>query len=545
MSRPKYLFLLSAMLVLVTAVRGEDAFPKIRIEDGKFYAGNEELLLVTVGYNPVRPGQDHQDPVAHREFGYDLVDMDMKRIKAAGFNAIRTWHLPDEKIAALAQKHGLWMVGGIWTSQKIDVSNEGEVEKAVNTVRALARSYSKFPNTAALLVLNEPEMGMLLPQPRDKVKAYFDRLAATAREHCPGVPVGFSNWPNAAFVGSDSWDFAGYNIYSWASSTFQKSVGYRGYIEGMIKHKAVGKPFLLTEFGYWTPTPKLHPKDRYAMTYVSSEQEQSRKLLEDMDLIYQLPVAGATLMTWSDTWCMAGTDFGSPGIEKPPGYVDKNIHDPDTTEWAGLIAFDEDVRGKPRLAHDAVAQANRAIVTEPDSQAIYRNQIPVSVWLDDRVDKVELVLDGKNLGRFDRSSPHWIQESIPVKGRNLARHQLIVRACDSGDRVLNETSRTVWTGHDKLPTLSVRHEKDETNRVFFVFELKDGSGKPIADASIDWGILDGVGWQEKSGTLRTGPDGTGRLKRPLPSNFLLVGGGYDYAEDGFRRKITDLDLYRQ
>lgn len=523
----------------------EDTFPKIRIEDGKFYAGDEELLLVSVGYTSNRPGQDHHDPVSYKDYGYDLVDLDMKRIKEAGFNSIRTWHMNDEKILELARKHGLWVIGGIWTDQKIDTSNEASMNQAVSTVEALSKSYSKFPNTAALLVVNEPEMGMLLPQPRDKVKAYFDRLAETARKNCPGVAVGISNWPNAGFVDSASWDFDGYNVYSWASATFQKSIGYRGYVEGVMNATAAGKPFLLTEFGYWTPTPKLHPKDRYFMTYVSSEQEQSRKLLEDMNVVYQLPLAGAALLSWSDCWCMAATGFGSPGIEKPPGYVDKDVHDPDTAEWAGIVGFDEDVRGKPRLAYDEIKKANTAIMTEPDSQAIYPDSIPVSVWLGDQVDEVEVIFDGKSLGRSDKSSPHWFRDSLGVKGRELRKHTLTVRAFDSDDKLLHETSRTVWTGNEKLPKLSIRHEKDKANRVFFIFELRDGSGQPIPDAPIEWGVLDGVGWAEKSGILKTGADGTCRLKRPLACNFLLVGGGYEFAKGGFSRKITDLDFFRQ
>ncbi|MEK7854518.1 MAG: hypothetical protein AAB288_00385, partial [Acidobacteriota bacterium] len=339
MKRVKYFFLTVFSWGLLTAGYAEETFPKITIRDGKFYAGGEELLLVSVGYIHVRPGQDYNDAVPYKDYGYDLIDLDMKRIKEAGFNAIRTWHLPDPKYVELARKHGLWVVGGIWTQTQINLDDELAAEQAVGTVAVLSRTYAKYPNVAMLLLLNEPDMNLLMKQDAAKLKAYFDRLVETAHENCPGVPVAFSNWSNAGFIDSASWDVVGYNIYPWGSQVFQKVIGYQGFIKGMMKCKARNKPFYLTEFGYWTPVPKLNPKDHWGMTYVPNEEEQARRLVRDSDTIYQMGLAGGALLSWADNWVASAESF-SPEIPKPPGYANKDVHDMETIEWAGINSYD-------------------------------------------------------------------------------------------------------------------------------------------------------------------------------------------------------------
>ena len=537
--------LLAILFTFLQGVRADEAFPKVTVKDGKFYAGDEELLVVSVGYTHLRPGQDHNDPVPYKDHGYDLIDLDMQRIKEAGFNAIRTWHLSDEKYLELAKKHGLWVVGGIWTQTSIDASDEGAEEQAISMVTALSKSYAKSPNTALLLLLNEPDIGRLMSQDPAKVKRYFDHLAAAAHEHCPGVPVGFSNWPNAAFIDSSSWDFVGCNMYAWASSVFQKPIGFRGYIEGIIKRKCGNKPFYLTEFGYWTPVPQLNPKDHWSMTYVPTEQEQARRLVRDIETVYQIKLTGGALLSWADHWAISG-EFSSPGIPKPAGYPNKDIHDLETVEWSGLLAYDKDVKGIPRPAYYEVQKANKAIMTEPDSQTIYRESIPISVHLTEDVQRVELTVNGSEAYSFPKTSPHWFRHRLAVPGDKLQRREIVLRVLDENGKTLSEVKREAWAAaQNKLPTLEITHLKDDANRVFFIFRLTDATRKPIPDAEIQWGVLDGAGWQEKGGVLKTDKNGACQLKRPLPANFLLISGGYDYKRDGFQRKITDLYLYKQ
>ncbi len=532
----------------VFVVSAQEPFSKITAHDGKLYAGGEELLLVSVGYTHDRPGQDYSDPMSYKDFGYDLVDLDLQRIHEAGFNAIRTWSLIDEQLLTLAQKHHLWVVGGIRTERNINPDNENAVNEALATVAAAARVYARHPNTAMLLLLNEPELKPLAGVKPNKLRNYLDRLAAAARENYPGIPVGISNWPNAGFIDSDSWDVIAYNVYANSTVKFQKAMGYRGYLDAVRRRKAAGKPFFVSEFGFYSPVPRLNPNDTFKYHFVPSEEKQAALLVDDMEALYQSAVAGGALMQWKDNWWMSQELF-SPALarkERQEGYVNKDVHDLECIEWSGLLSMDKDPRGVPRPAFYAVQRANQAIMTEPDSETIYRGKFPISVHLTDAVEQVELIVDGKNLGRLARTTPEWFRSEIAESGKELKRHDILLRAFDKEGKLLREVRRYAWTAEkNSLPALNITWRKDEANRILFLFHLSDEDGRPVKDARINWGALDSIIWTEDEGSVKTQKDGTAILKRPMPSNFMVLCAGYEYQRKDFKRVISDIYFFKQ
>jgi hypothetical protein len=546
----KYLRLLIAFvsiswgtLAAAPLLQAEAVFPKINIRGDKIYAGDEELLLVTVGYSHLRPGQDFGDPVPYKDFGYDLLDLDMKRIKEAGFNSIRTWDLSDKKYLELAQKHGLWVVGGIWLNQKIDLSNQAELERQIEKVRAEASAYAEYPNVAMLLILNEPDFTMIAGRDPGKLKAYFDRLVVAAHASCPGVPVSFSNWPNAAFIDSLSWDIISYNLYA-TMPRFQNSIGYRGYVEGMIKAKSAGKPFYVSEYGFYTPTPNLDTADIFSYNYVDSEKKQCDFLLRDMETLYQLPIAGGALMSWTDNWDLASA-MPSPSIIRPSGWIDRETHDNDCVEWAGILGMDRDVKGLPRLSYSVISRANQSILTQPDAETLYSAQVPVSIYIGDRVNRVNLIIDGTEIKDLPKSSNHWVRYQYVAKKKGLKNHSIKVMAIDQSNQLIHTIERSFWTAQDsRLPKIAISQLKDEkTGDVYFSFLLKDRNEDPIINAPVQWVIFDAYSWKESEGSCLTGTDGACRARRVSFSQVQLVGARYDYMRDGFRKKITDLYIY--
>ncbi len=527
---------------LVSPLWAENFFPPISVRGDKIFAGEEELLLVSVGYVYVRPGQGEQDPVPYKEFGYDLVDLDMKRIKEAGFNSIRTWHLPDKKLLELAEKHGLWVVGGIWTNTRIDPMNEDQMEGEIARVKTLAQEYAQFPNVAMLLILNEPDYAGLISQDPQKVKNYFDRLVETARSACPGVPVSFSNWPNAGFIDSSSWDVISFNLYA-RMPKFEHSIGYRGYVDGMKKAKAAGKPFYVSEYGFYTPSPHLQSKDMFGFYYVESPEKQAELLLRDMDTLYQLSIAGGALMSWIDNWALT-SEFSSPDIQRPPGWVDKNTHDNDCIEWSGILSLDGDIRGVARPAYTALSRANQAILTEPDSEALYSGEIPVSVYLGDKVSRVDLIIDGTDVKNVPKASAHWIRYRYAAKEGELKKHSIQVKVFDHDNHLIQDEDRSAWTAQDnQFPNIEISSIKDEKGTAYFLLSLTDEKGKPIPEAAISWGVFDAFNWQEREGVIETGPNGNCLLRRLSLSKVQLVGARYDFQRGDFKKRITGLYVY--
>ena len=536
------LFLFGILTGITSSFCADAAFPKISIHGDKIYAGNEELLLVSVGYEHLRPGQGFEDPVPYKNYGYDLIDQDMKRIKEAGFNSIRTWDLPDEKYLELAQKYGLWVVGGIWTDQRINLSHKEEVESQIQKVKSMAKTYAKHPNVAMLLILNEPDFTLLAGANPQKLKNYFDRMVAAAHASFPGVPVSFSNWSNAAFIDSSSWDIISYNMYA-IIPRFQNSIGYRGYIEGIKKVKSIGKPFYISEYGYYTPTPHLDPNDLFSNFFVDSDKKQADYLLRDMDTLYQLPIAGGALMSWLDNWDLAAS-FSSPLIKRPQGWIDKDVHDNDSVEWAGVLGMDTDVKGVARPALTVISRANQLILTQPDPEVIYSGTAPISIYIGDRVKRVSLVIDGTEIKNISKTSPHWVRYEYMEKEKELKKHFIKIIAFDHSNQLIDEVERSFWTAEDnRLPQLTISQIKNEQNAVYFIFILKDEKGRPIPDAEIKWDFFDAYSWKDNEGNCTTESDGTCSVRRFLFSQVQIVGAKYDYQRNDFKIKITDLYIY--
>jgi hypothetical protein len=170
----------------------------------------------------------------------------------------------------------------------------------------------------------------------------------------------------------------------------------------------------------------------------------------------------------------------------------------------------------------------------------------VAAHLSDQVAEVELIADGRSLGTFPRTDSRWFRHEVPAPGKDLERHEIVLRAFDAERKLLRDVKRSAWTAEKTaVPSLSIAWKKDEQNRIFFTFTLQDETGQPIKDAHIAWGALDSAIWTEAEGVVKTDKKGVAELRRPLPSNTLVVCGGYDYQRRGFRKKITDICFFRQ
>jgi hypothetical protein len=528
---------------------GAPSFPKISVRDGRIFSGDEELFIKAVGYAGLRPGKDNKDSFQYGEHGYALMEQDMKRIRDAGFNAIRTWGLLDETIIRKAQDSGLWVVGGIWTQQYIVTEKTAEVASTLELVRAQARTYARYPNIAMLLVLNEPDPGTLLGQKPEDNDAYFRRLAAAAREGAPGIPISFSNWSNTAFVDSSPWDVISFNLYAQGMVKFMAAVGYSGYVGGIRHMTAKGKPFFVSEYGFYTPVPRLHNDDAMKFNYVKDEGEQAEKLLRDLDTLTQQPIAGCAALQWLDNWSVSENySFMKPLLKDPSR--NKFIHDMVCVEWAGLNATDDDVRGKPRKAYFEFQKANQALLLSPDSEEVHSGKVSLRLYLEDAVARLSFSIDGREMGAVPRISAHWAATEISVAEicRDPAvpeKHQLVVRAADKDAKIISTVKRAFWTGpRTPLPEVKISHKVDKMGWPTFTVTVAHADGRPVPNAKVNWGMLDAINWQEGGGAVTTDGSGTATFESPLYGPLLLVGAGCDFLQSGYSRKCTAVYYFR-
>ncbi|MCK5706452.1 MAG: hypothetical protein KAI43_02275 [Candidatus Aureabacteria bacterium] len=530
------------------AVEENDDFPKVTIRGDKLYAGDEELLLKAIGYAGIRPGKDEKDPVPEKDVGYDLVDLDMKRIKDAGFNTIRMWGLHDEKIIELAAKYKLMVVGGIWTSRIIDIKSKPKLEQAKEHVAQQAKRYSKYPNVVMLTILNEPEPGTILDVNKTDLLAYFDSLVKAAHENCPDVPVTFSNWPIAGFIESSSWDVVSYNLYSMASIRFKEVIDFYDYINGLKQLKSPDKPFFLSEYGMYAPVPKLNPKDIWKFQYVKNEDEQAKKFIEDLEIISQTNISGYTTMQYMDIWFIS-RDFSSPEIPLFPPSENKKIHDQVCIEWGGLVGMDEKYEGIPRKAYYASKKANMGILRKPDTRKLYDKELPIRIHLEKQVAEVKAIIDGNLIQTIPRVSRSWAELNIPVKSFStvdkIIKHTLEVKLFDNRKKIINTLKRTFFTGPKiDLPNIEITHNLDKMDWPSFIIKLTDVSGEPVPDVKLDLAFLNAFTWKDAVISTTTDKDGIAVVVSP-DYGPLLMGVRYQYKNGDYKTNSTKLYYYKK
>ena len=248
-------------------------------------------------------------------------------------------------------------------------------------------------------------------------------------------------------------------------------------------------------------------------------------------------------MNWLDEWDLA-TSFPSPKIIRPQGWIDKNVHDYDCTEWSGLLAMDKDVKGVARPALRVISHANQLILTQPDSENLYSGSVPISIYIGNRVKRVSLVIDGWETNIASKSNSHWVRYQYIAKEKELKKHIIKVKAFDRSKRLIYKFERSFWTVEDnRLPQLTISQIKNEQNTVFFIFLLKDEKGDPMPNAKIKWDFFDAYSWEDNEGNCMTDSKGSCTIKRFLFSQVQLVGAAYEYQRNAFKKKITDLYIY--
>ena len=84
---------------------------RIEIKDGWYYLNGQKFFVNALGYEiGARPGQH---PYEERFNEPERVKQDMKVIKAAGYNAVRTWSELSEDELKVVQASGLKIIFGI------------------------------------------------------------------------------------------------------------------------------------------------------------------------------------------------------------------------------------------------------------------------------------------------------------------------------------------------------------------------------------------------------------------------------------------------
>ncbi|MCU0698931.1 MAG: hypothetical protein MUC96_20705 [Myxococcaceae bacterium] len=301
----------------------------VRVEGRRLLVDEVPFEVRAVAWNPVRRGATHPGGLDFR----GTVEQDAAMMRAAGFNAVRTYvALTDRVVLDALHRHGLMVLNTVYSFGGEDVS----------VVNERVRSVAAHPAMLAWLVGNEWNynglyVGLSPTASRDRLNAVMERIRAEDTR-LPIVNV-YGEVPSAEVIAAMP------RTDIWALNV------YRGATFGNLFTTWASrspKPMMLGEFGADAWNARLPGVDEAAQAFAT--EALTRELHRNWSGDGGVAVGGA-LFEWCDEWWKDGQ--GRPDRHDVGGIAPGGGPHPDFTfneEWWGLV----DIERRPRQALGAV-----------------------------------------------------------------------------------------------------------------------------------------------------------------------------------------------
>jgi hypothetical protein len=437
--------LLHALKVFALLVSGiatlTAGHPKTRIElkDGWYVLNGHKTLINAIGYESgARPGEAPYDS-RHRDLAQ--IRSDLKVIKAAGFNGIRTWSQMSEAELKVVQASGLKVIFGIWLKPDEDFADPAVVARDLDLIHRTLAYTRNYDCILTYLIMNEP-----MPEHIRKVGAQATRDLWTKSVNLihqlhPGVPVTISgNSAITEWLDLNLFDVYGRNAYDYKEGA-NFTHGYAQAQRALTDSYGQGKPALLTEFGR---SVSRHGGSLYGGNTLQEQAEAMTKYYRDL---LDAGVTGFCPFYYADGWWKAGAP---------------TVHNDEAEEWFGFFGFKDlkDAVGLPRPAWHALKQYNQALIASPKNQQFYQGEVPIEMFCQSTVKKVRVVyLDGVRL-EAKPDARGYLSAKLSFAGEELKDRELVFESYDAKGQLLKVEVIVVLTGKDPIqwPTLELRTE---------------------------------------------------------------------------------------
>lgn len=457
---------------------GRLTVPDVLLARGTLYHNGEPFWLKGIGYSPYRPGMA---PNRLHPGDPDILREDMRRIREAGFNTLRTWDEMPDYFYELAAEEGLQVLSGA-TVPLGDFSDPAVREVAAETARVKIGRLRKHPNVLGYLLMNEPEPALFEEVDAEDVQSFFAAVLDAAHQADPFRPASVTPWIIMSFVDFSSWDMLCFNIYNYFPSAVSTNLGYANFIDFTRRTRASDRPFIVTEFGY-----PVNPTGEGGFAYGgNTEEEQARGIVDILDWIVAGGAQGCCVFEWNDEWW------------KPNDHPDDpKTHDDDPEEYFGLIAFEnaEDTIGTPRPAYYAVRDYYRNLVIEPRRLGLYTADVPVRVYVDDPSFAFTYAVDGTGEQPLAADGA-WHTTTLSAEHLGDGIHTVAVHAVRNGIVQTNLTRRIHFLvatdfqpARPELRMTTQPNDPAPGEPVTFEVQLNDPAGNPLAGQPVRLSLL--------------------------------------------------------
>ena len=399
----KSVLLVACLLTFVSSF----AASKIEIKGAWYYLNGERFFIKAIGYEiGARPGQHPYEGV--RADNLDLLAFDLKVIKEAGYNAIRTWSQFSEPQLKLVQASGLKLIMGIDVNPEKDYGDAAFVRQCQEKVHQVLSYARKYDCIITYLILNEPQTDHVHAVTGNAFSQLMKTLIDQIHLEHPGIPVTISaNAMISDYIDENLFDVYAYNCYDHSEAQ-TATMGMKDYIRGLISLQGLKKPFISTEFGYSVSHKGF---GRYGGNTL---EEQSKGLIANYRDLLDAGATGMCPFYYADGWWKGGDAF---------------YHNADQPEeWFGFWGYSDvnDKYGSPRPVWFAMRDYMKGLILSPKNKEIFfTDTLPVELYTDGTVRKV-LVKDR------DR-----VLKSISILKEGYRAEQLVLQTVGIEDRELS------------------------------------------------------------------------------------------------------------
>lgn len=222
-------------------------------------------------------------------------DPEFTRMATAGFNAIRLFEMPDERLLDAAGRHGLKVFGGLEWGQTFDFMNRPElVSTAKVRLSNALLAMGGHPALVGVYVGNEVPSDLVRWMGPVKVRQTLEELIGLGHALAPQLIFAYANYPSTEYLEPENADFTAFNVY------LEDEEAFRDYVR-RLHHIAGDRPLVISEFGLDSSRNGL--------------ERQAEVLRWGSQAALELETAGMTVFSWSDRWWNGGAevrdwDFG-------------------------------------------------------------------------------------------------------------------------------------------------------------------------------------------------------------------------------------------
>ena len=370
----------------------------------------------------------------------DRLRADLAQIKAAGFNAIRTWSELGEDELAVVRESGLLIVFGIWVPPGDDFSDPQVIARDEALVRRVLSYSKRFDNIITYLIMNEP-----MPEHIRRVgaQATVDLWTKLEGHH----PRGASGHP-----GHDHRQRGDRGVRRHEPVRRLRlqrlRLRRRHELHARLRERQP-LPGRAERAGQAARDHRVRTVGlaRRAATTTAATRCGSRadELLRDYRGILDSGASGACPFYYADGWWKSGNPA---------------VHDDTPEEWFGFWGYADlkDTVGYPRPVWHALEAYNEALVASPKNGVFYQNEVPLEIFLQDDVARLRVIERDRIVFESAGLSKGYFSGKLSYAGEPLADRELVFEFYDAAGRLLKLETLVILTGKDPVvwPTLELR-----------------------------------------------------------------------------------------